>query len=188
MGLSTKLLSSSWLLVLSLAACNSDNGYYSDDDAYARPASADMLEASSFVEQVASAGEYEVQAATLVLDRSPSKPVEDLASMLRSDHQKVNAELKEIASDLDIEFPSAMLAKHRVMLDVLQDLSGPDLEKTYLNQLVEGHRASIALFEEATESLPDGELRSFAQSKLPTLRRHLEMASARLAASGKPGY
>jgi predicted outer membrane protein len=41
---------------------------------------------------------------------------------------------------------------------------------------VKGHEKTIALFQQAAASNSDPDLRNFAQSNLPTLQHHLQMA------------
>jgi len=60
--------------------------------------------------------------------------------------------------------------------DSLQALTGKSFEDAYLKHEVESHTRAVAKFEKANRDLPDGELRQFVQSTLPTLRNHLAMA------------
>jgi len=58
----------------------------------------------------------------------------------------------------------------------LVNLTGKSFDEAYLNHEVVCHTTAVAKFEKANKDLPDGELRQFVQSTLPTLREHLAMA------------
>jgi putative membrane protein len=58
----------------------------------------------------------------------------------------------------------------------LVNLTGKSFDEAYLNHEVVCHTTAVAKFEKANRDLPDGELKQFVQSTLPTLREHLAMA------------
>jgi len=58
----------------------------------------------------------------------------------------------------------------------LVNLTGKSFDEAYLNHEVVCHTKAVAKFEKASRDLPDGELKQFVQSTLPTLREHLAMA------------
>jgi putative membrane protein len=185
MGVSTKTSASLLLIGATLCGCRSDDDYEMDD-VRPRPAAAGELSPSAFVAQAAAGGEYEVQAATLALQKELDEPVTELATRIRTDHQNTNAELGLIASELGIRLPSGLPERHEQMLEELRTLSGSAFALAWLRQQVEAHREAIDLFERAADSNQDSRLAAFAQRKLPTLRHHLELVNARLqsAASG----
>jgi predicted outer membrane protein len=55
-------------------------------------------------------------------------------------------------------------------------LTGKSFDEAYMNHEVGCHIKAVAKFEKASRDLPDGELKQFVQSTLPTLREHLAMA------------
>jgi len=63
----------------------------------------------------------------------------------------------------------------------LVGLTGKSFDDAYLNHEAQCHSKAIAKFEKASRELPDGELKQFVDSTLPTLREHLAMAQ-RMAA------
>jgi predicted outer membrane protein len=60
--------------------------------------------------------------------------------------------------------------------DRLVGLSGKSFDEAYMNHEVQCHSKAVARFEKASGELPDGELKQFVVSTLPTLREHLAMA------------
>jgi len=60
--------------------------------------------------------------------------------------------------------------------DRLVGLTGKSFDDAFLNHEVQCHSKAVAKFEKASRDLPDGELKQFVNSTLPTLREHLAMA------------
>jgi predicted outer membrane protein len=65
--------------------------------------------------------------------------------------------------------------------DRLVGLTGKSFDDAFLSHEVQCHSKAIAKFEKASRDLPEGELKQFVNSTLPTLREHLAMAQ-RMAA------
>jgi len=55
-------------------------------------------------------------------------------------------------------------------------LSGADFDKGYIRSQVRDHEKAVALFEGASKSAKDPQLKQWAGQTLPTLRMHLKMA------------
>ncbi len=60
----------------------------------------------------------------------------------------------------------------------LADLPEPQFDQLYARRMVQDHIAAIRLFEQATNDVPDKDLKRFAIKTLPILDRHYEMARA----------
>jgi putative membrane protein len=60
--------------------------------------------------------------------------------------------------------------------DRLVGLTGKSFDEAYMSHEVQCHSKAVAKFEKASGDLPDGELKQFVVSTLPTLREHLAMA------------
>jgi putative membrane protein len=60
--------------------------------------------------------------------------------------------------------------------DRLVGLTGKSFDEAYMSHEVQCHSKAVAKFEKASRDLPDGELKQFVVSTLPTLREHLAMA------------
>lgn len=68
----------------------------------------------------------------------------------------------------------------------LLGLTGNSFDEAFLNHEVQCHSKAVTKFEKASRDLPDGELKQFVNSTLPTLREHLAMAQ-RMAPSETSG-
>lgn len=147
-----------------------------------------VMDAAPFVQQAASSGMFEVQAAELALQQGNlSEGVRTLAQRLRDDHQKANQELKSIASELNVQVPETMAEKHQTMLRELRDTTGQQFESKFLEQQRKAHEEAIQLFERASLQLPAGRLQSFAKATTPVLRQHLDAVQQQKPGAGNGG-
>ena len=55
-------------------------------------------------------------------------------------------------------------------------LSGVDFDRAFVSHMVAGHEKAIRMFEAASASLQDADLKEYADNTLPVLREHLRMA------------
>lgn len=156
----------------------------------AAPAAAGKASAGSvaaadrtFMLKAAGSGMYEVQASKMVAERASSQEVKDFAQTMVSDHEKANQELMALASARSVTLPPEMPADKRKELDRLSKSSKFDAD--YMRETgVKEHKAAVALFEKASKSSQDAELKAWAAEKLPTLREHLAHAQKIKPGSG----
>jgi len=70
-------------------------------------------------------------------------------------------------------------------LGSLQNLSGSEFDRTFVQKVIEHHQKDIASFERASRESQDSDIKSFAENTLPTLRNHLQMAQAATSNQGQ---
>jgi putative membrane protein len=66
--------------------------------------------------------------------------------------------------------------KRQKAYDKLSQLSGPEFDKAYIDQMVKDHKKAVKLFKRQAKSDENPELKTFATATLPTLERHLDEA------------
>jgi len=129
----------------------------------------------TFMLKAAGSGLYEVEASRLAAERARSSAVKNFAQSMVSDHEKANQELMALASARGVSLPQQLPADKRKEVDRLSKAKNFDAE--YMrNTGVKEHKAAVALFEKASKSAKDAELKAWAAEKLPTLRAHLAHA------------
>jgi len=138
-----------------------------------------------FVNKAASAGLFEVKSSELAKQKSQNSMIDQFADRLITDHNKANHDLMALAARKDWNVPSSMAPKEQECYDRLNSASGSDFERQYLQEQVKAHKEAVALFEAASSSAKDNDLKSFAQQYLPALRDHLKMAEDRTANMGQ---
>jgi putative membrane protein len=136
---------------------------------------------ANFTMAAASGGMMEVEAAKLAQQNASSKDVKDLAGVILNDHSKANSELKKLAESKNIAVPAAMSSEHQAHLDMLRNKTGADFDAAYLNMMDQDHQKDIEMFQQASTTLTDSDLKNFASKTLPTLQKHAKNVKGILA-------
>jgi len=131
-----------------------------------------------FVTRAMKDGQAEVDLATLAQKKAGSEQTRALASELRADHDRANAELMAIARRKGMAVDAEPGDELRQVTTKLTDLNGADFDRAYTDQMVQAHQRAMQLFEDFSHTGSDPDLRAFAAKVLPTLRRHLDMAQS----------
>jgi putative membrane protein len=135
-----------------------------------------VSEDQMFVTLAVKDGQAEVNLATLAQTKAGSEQTRTLASELRADHDRANAELMAIARRKGIAVDPAPGDEQRQVATKLADLTGTDFDRAYTDEMMQAHQRAMQLFEDFSHTGSDPELKAFAARVLPTLRHHLEMA------------
>jgi len=93
------------------------------------------------------------------------------------DHTKVGDRLQTIASREGFTLPKELTPEQQAAHDRLSALSGAEFDKAYREQLKQDHQEAISVFQNEAQNGTDPQFQSFAQSTLPSLRHHQQMAS-----------
>ncbi|MEX1238574.1 MAG: DUF4142 domain-containing protein [Cyclobacteriaceae bacterium] len=133
-------------------------------------------EDAEFAVEAADGSMLEVELGTMALTRATSPEVKQFAQKIVDEHTRSNNELKALAQKKNITLPTTMGDDHMRKYENLQEKTGPDFDKEYMDLMVKDHKEDIREFEEQAEDGSDLEIREWASSKLPTLRNHLEEA------------
>jgi putative membrane protein len=131
-----------------------------------------------FIEDAARAGMAEVDAAKLAKQKGESQAVKDFARHMEQDHTKANDELKQLASSKGVSLPTDVDAKHRRIMDELRRHTSAQFDREYMNAQVSDHKRVVADFDREAKNGKDADVKKWAADKLPTLRKHLEMAQS----------
>ena len=98
--------------------------------------------------------------------------------MMVKDHTKANEELKSLAAQKNITLPATLSDKHQKHVDDLNDKTGKDFNKAYMDLMVDDHKEDVDDFKDAAENVPDSTIKGFAAKAVPVLQKHLEAAQA----------
>ncbi|MBE7171381.1 MAG: DUF4142 domain-containing protein [Williamsia sp.] len=168
----------------SLQSCGSNNNDKSNEDSVdnARDLNKDNSSVehddSKFAVDAASGGMLEVALGQLAVQKSQNQRVKNFGSMMVTDHTKANNELKALAGNKNIVLPAALGDDAQKHVDEMSKKTGTDFDKAYIGMMVDDHKDDIDEFEKAADKAKDVDLKSFASTKLPTLRMHLDSAKA----------
>jgi len=131
---------------------------------------------ASFVVNTANAGMTEVQLGQLAQQKGTAKDVKDYGAMMEKDHTAAGDKLKALATSKNITLPSAVSPEMQKNIDELQQKSGKDFDKAYIDMMVDDHKKVISMFESESKKGSDADIRAFADATLHTLKMHLQDA------------
>lgn len=133
---------------------------------------------ADFSVEAANGGMIEMQLAALAKTKAVNKRVKNFAAMMIEDHNKINAELKRIATAKNITLPQALSNEAKNDIDKLNKKEKTEFDRTYMNMMVSDHKKDISEFEKMAKDAKDPALRNFVKETLPILRKHLDSANA----------
>lgn len=118
----------------------------------------------------------EIRAHQAALDRAMTPDVKKHAQMMLTDHKKMDADMKALASKKSITLASEPRPdKVKMQDDMNASKQGKDWDMGYVDAQIQDHKETIALFEDGEKSVKDAELKTLITSTLPKLRAHLKM-------------
>jgi len=130
-----------------------------------------------FVTNAAEGGQFEVEVAKLAADKASSPEVKSYAQMLVADHSAANDKLRQIASSHNVALPASLPADKKKEIDMLANLSGAEFDKQFVKIVgIKDHHHDIADFEKASKTAQADDVKNFAESALPTLKKHMAAA------------
>lgn len=139
---------------------------------------------SQFVTKAAEGGQFEVEIGKLAADKATDPNVKAFAQMLVDDHTAANDRLRQIASGHNLALPASLPDDMKKEIDQLSKLSGAKFDKQFVKMVgIKDHHHDIAEFEKASRSAQSADVKDFAASTLPTLKKHLD-AAEKLPAKG----
>jgi putative membrane protein len=121
-----------------------------------------------------------IQLGKIAQEKGQSQGVKDFGKDLVKGHQSLNDKLTQLASQKSIECTNKLDMRHQLVIDRLSMFSGETFDKHFLNEQVQAHKRDVALYEQAASKNPDADIKSFAETSLPALREHLQMAQTHL--------
>jgi putative membrane protein len=129
-----------------------------------------------FVKEAAMGGMAEVELGKLAEQKASSDAVKQFAQKMVTDHTKVNDELKQIASQANVNVPDQLGKKYQSRIDKLSKLSGADFDKAYIKDQLKDHKSDVSDFQSESQNGTIPAVKDFAAKNLPTLEQHLDLA------------
>lgn len=129
-----------------------------------------------FMTKAAESGMAEVRLSQLAQQKAQSADVKQFGQRMVTDHTKANNELKQIAQKENVTLPTDLSAKHKDLMNKLQNLSGAEFDREYISVMAEDHEKAVNLFQSEAASGDNADVKAFASKTLPTLKEHLQMA------------
>lgn len=131
--------------------------------------------AKEFIEQVSVRSMAIIGAAEIALDISRSQEVKAFAQKIISEYEPIKDAVNELADNEGLAIADEKELKETAKNLIFEERDQESFDVAYANNQVPAIQQLILMFQQAADST-DYEVRNFAVSTLPQLRRHLLMA------------
>lgn len=130
-----------------------------------------------FVNFAAQTDMVEANLGQLAESASTSQPVKDYGQMLTTDHTNDYNQLWNVAQQAGLTVPGAIdSANNKTMIAPFQKLKGKAFDRRYVREMIVGHTKAIAIYKKEAASAQNPALKSYAETALPVLEKHLDAA------------
>ncbi len=130
-----------------------------------------------FLEEAASSGMMELQAAQLAATKATDPAVKSYASTLADHHGTANSELMQLAASLGVELPAAPQRSARNQLEKLGKRTGAEFDREFVREVgIKEHERDIKKFQNASKDVKEPQLKAWIDKTLPALQQHLAAA------------
>lgn len=129
-----------------------------------------------FVMEAAKGNKAEVELGQVVAQKTTNPQVKRFAEMMVKDHTQALNQLQQLAETKKVTLPSELPDDAKDLESKINSASGSDLDKTYMDAMVDDHQKDVQEFKDASKDAQDKEVKQWASSTLPTLQQHLQKA------------
>jgi putative membrane protein len=129
-----------------------------------------------FVREAAEGNMAEIQLAKLAQQKATDPQVKDLAKTIEQDHTQAQSKLEQVAQSQNVTMPAELPQKMQDEQQKLSSLSGQQFDHAYVQTMIRDHKKDIKEFQKAEKMASDSGVRQYANSTLPDLQKHLQMA------------
>ena len=130
-----------------------------------------------FVDFAAQTDMVEANLGQLAQDAAATQPVKDYGNMLVTDHTADYKQLTDAAKQANLNVPSAIDAEHnKTMIAPFQKPKGAAFDRKYEQEMIAGHTKAIAIYKKEAADAQNDAIKSYAQTALPVLEKHLSGA------------
>jgi putative membrane protein len=137
----------------------------------------------NFVKRATIDGMAEVAAGQVAAQKGSNDQVKQFAKTMVADHNKMNAQLKQIAVTKGLTLPDTGKKVDRES-GSLSKVDGQKLDQRYARMQVKDNAIMVKFFQREAEKGKDPELRKFASDTLATLQAHSDKAVQLASAVG----
>lgn len=142
---------------------------------YASPALA--ASPADFVTDAIKGDNSEIMLGRYAAKHGVSAETKQFGRMLVADHTKAKRQMVALARSVGVGVPTSATIEADAERVKLIALSGKSFDQEFAQYMVQDHQADIAKFKQEAAA-GDGAVSAMARKQLPTLERHLQMASS----------
>lgn len=132
----------------------------------------------NFLSAAADAGLAQLELAKLALEKSSRPDIKMFAHQAMTDRQKANEDLRQLAEQKKVPFPSDLTSRDKAEKARLELLSGDQFDDAYITAAIDHGTRDMQTYRKESKGGMDSDVRQFASKNLPIVREHLAMIKA----------
>ncbi len=125
--------------------------------------------------RVRQAGLWEGPVSRQAEERGSGQRVREVGRKLADDHDRLDAQVRELASKVRVELPGEPTEEQRSWVDEITGAAGADFDRAYVNRARAAHGSIFGLASQVRAATRDDAMRSFAQTAVDTVMRHMTL-------------
>lgn len=129
-----------------------------------------------FLEDAIKGNRAEVTLGKMVASKAQDSGVKQFAELMVKDHTAALNELEQLARKKNMDVPQDLPDEAQQLQSKLQSDSGKQLDKDYMEGMVQDHQQDVQEFQDASQNAKDPEVKQLASKLLPKLQQHLDKA------------
>lgn len=133
--------------------------------------------ADAFIQKAIEGNLAEIKVGQLAQQKGASEGVRHFGTVLEQDHSTANQQAMSAASSMGVTPPAEPSPKEQAIYQHLASLSGKEFDKAFVKAMVKDHKKDIREFKKEAKA-SNGPASSYAQTSLPTLQKHLQLAES----------
>src|SRR5262249_45193817 len=119
----------------------------------------------------------EMDLARYVRDKTNNADVKGYAKMLIDDHNDALNKLQSILTDKNVDQSTNTKPQDEASkMSMLQNSSGPDLDRQYMSMMVQDHQKDLDELKNAEATVQNQDLKEYIQAIIPVVQNHLNKA------------
>lgn len=128
----------------------------------------------------------EIAGGRIAQQKGNSQQVKDLGARFVADHTRLDAALRETASTLDVDLPSAPNAEQRALAERYRATSGEQFDALFVATQMDAHMKAMALGRTELAEGNDARAKTVARNAAPVIESHHEALDAAARDLGVP--
>jgi putative membrane protein len=130
-----------------------------------------------FVDLAAQTDMVEANLGQLAQNVADQQDVKDYGQMLATDHTNDYQQLAAAAQQANLTVPNSIDEQHnKAMIGPMNALKGPAFDHKYIQEMIAGHTKAIAVYKKEAADAENPSIKSYAETALPVLQKHLDAA------------
>lgn len=128
----------------------------------------------------------EIAAGKLAQSNGSGQQVKDLGAMMVTDHTKMDAALRQVATAAKVSLPAAPDSEQRAMQAKLTSAPAGEFDAMYVSGQIAGHAAAMRLVATEAAAGADATVKKAAATAAPIIAQHYRMFLAEAKRMGLP--